>query len=121
VPSHRSWTVAVTMIVVILALASSGSAQVKPPADFTFEKGKDSPGAVTFSHEKHKERGVAACSTCHVKVFKMKKGTTGPLTMAKMKTGEQCGACHNGKTQVAGKVPFSVDEQAAACDKCHKN
>ena len=30
----------------------------------------------------------------------MKKGQTGALTMEKMKAGEQCGACHNGKTEV---------------------
>ena len=57
---------------------------------------------MTFSHEKHKAKGDK-CTSCHVKVFKMKKGTTGPLTMEKMKAGEQCGACHNGKTEVGGQ------------------
>ena len=39
-------------------VASSGlaTAQVKPPADFKFEAGKDSPGPVTFSHGEHKEK-----------------------------------------------------------------
>jgi c(7)-type cytochrome triheme protein len=97
---------------------SPGAAQVKTPADFTFEKGKDSPGSVTFSHEQHKAK-VEKCTACHVKVFKMKKGQTGPVTMAKMKAGEQCGACHNGKTEVAGKMVFTTDDKAN-CEKCHK-
>lgn len=91
---------------------------MKVPPDFSFEQGKDSPGSVTFSHNSHKER-AEKCQVCHTKVFKMKKGQTGPLTMEKMKTGEQCGACHNGKTQVGGKVAFAVDDKAN-CEKCHK-
>lgn len=97
---------------------SPGAAQVKPPADFTFEKGKDSPGPVTFSHGQHKEK-VEKCTACHVKVFKMKKGQTGPLTMATMKAGQQCGACHNGKTEIGGKTVFTVDDKGN-CERCHK-
>jgi c(7)-type cytochrome triheme protein len=58
------------------------------------------------------------CTSCHVKVFKMKKGQTGPLTMDKMKAGEQCGACHTGKA-MEGKTPFAVAD-TANCEKCHK-
>ena len=100
-----------------LMAAPSAFAQAKPPADMTLDKGKDSPGTVTFSHEKHGAAGTK-CTSCHVKVFKMKKGTSGPLSMDKMKAGEQCGACHNGKPQ-EGKTPFAVAE-AANCEKCHK-
>jgi Class III cytochrome C family. len=101
-----------------LLAASTGFAQVKPPVDMSFDKGKDSPGTVTFSHEKHLAVGNK-CTSCHVKIFKMKKGQTGPLTMEKMKAGEQCGACHNGKTVVEGKTPFPVSD-TANCTKCHK-
>ncbi len=79
---------------------------------------KDSPGPVTFSHAQHLQK-VKKCAECHTKIFKMKKGQTGPLTMEKMKAGEQCGTCHNGKTQVAGKTVFTVDDQAN-CERCHK-
>jgi c(7)-type cytochrome triheme protein len=99
-------------------LVSPGAAQVKSPADFTFPQGKDAPGVVTFSHEKHVASGTK-CTDCHTKIFKMKKGTSGDLTMAKMKAGEQCGACHNGKKEVAGKVVFTTDDKAN-CEKCHK-
>lgn len=111
--------VRVTVALALLAgLAGGAAAQIKTPADFTFDRGKDSPGPVTFSHDFHKEK-VEKCQGCHTKVFKMKKGETRPLTMAKMKAGEQCGACHNGKTEVAGKVVFKTDDKAN-CERCHK-
>jgi c(7)-type cytochrome triheme protein len=109
---------AVLGLVTILFLPWPAAAQVKPPQDFSFQQGKDSPGAVTFSHEKHLAAGNK-CSSCHAKVFKMKKGPAGELTMAKMKEGQQCGACHNGKTEVAGKVVYTVDDKAN-CERCHK-
>ena len=101
-----------------LMAAPSAFAQAKGPADMTLDKGKDSPGTVTFSHENHMKL-AEKCTACHTKVFKMKKGQTGPLTMEKMKAGEQCGACHNGKTQLGGKTAFNVDDKAK-CETCHK-
>ena len=109
---------ALSVVVIVLTLVVPASTQVKLPADLTFERGKDSPGPVTFSHEQHKAK-VDKCQACHVKVFKMKKGTTGPLTMEKMKAGEQCGACHNGKTELGGSTIFAVADNAS-CVKCHK-
>jgi c(7)-type cytochrome triheme protein len=111
------------LLAALIAIASGwavspGTAQVKIPPDLTFPSGKDSPGQVTFSHEAHKQK-AEKCTACHTKVFKMKKGQTGPLTMAKMKAGEQCGACHNGKTEMGGKAVFATDDKAN-CDKCHK-
>jgi c(7)-type cytochrome triheme protein len=103
---------------VVLALGPV-AAQQKMPEPFAFPQGKDSPGAVTFKHAGHKEAGVEKCTACHTKVFKMKKGQTGPLTMEKMKAGEQCGTCHNGKTEIGGKKVFAVDDKAN-CEKCHK-
>lgn len=101
-----------------LAAGSSASAQVKLPADFTFERGKDSPGPVTFSHSAHKEK-TEKCQACHTKIFKMKKGMSGPITMEKIKAGEACGSCHNGKTETGGKVVFAATDKAN-CEKCHK-
>ncbi len=88
-------------------------AQDKPkmPADFAFDQGKDSPGKVTYSHEKHHEKNPK-CTACHTKVFKMKKGTSGELKMAAMDKGEYCGACHN------GKEAFATNDKAK-CSKCH--
>ena len=103
---------------ILLAAVTLVVAQVKVPADFTFDRGKDSPGVVTFSHEQHKAK-VDKCQACHVKVFKMKKGTSGPLTMEKMKAGEQCGACHDGKTEIGGAGVFTVAADNN-CARCHK-
>ena len=114
----RLGTLAFTIAFAVgLLEVSPGLAQVKPPADMVLDKGKDSPGPVTFSHEKHVAAGNK-CTSCHVKVFKMKKGTSGPLTMEKMKAGEQCGACHTGKP-LEGKTPFALAD-AANCARCHK-
>lgn len=98
-----------------LLLFIPGAAQVKIPPDFTLEKGQDSPGPVVFSHEGHKTK-VEKCTACHVKIFKMKKGQSGAITLAALQEGKFCGTCHDGKTQVAGTVVFAID----ACDKCHK-
>lgn len=118
-PYARPGTLALIIAFALgLLTASPGFPQVKPPADFTFNKSKDSPGTVTFSHEKHVAAGNK-CTSCHVKIFKMKKGQTGPLTMEKMMGGEQCGTCHNGTTKVEGKTPFSLTD-SANCEKCHK-
>jgi len=106
-------------VVLTLLIVATGGAQPKLPEPFVFPQGKDSPGPVTFDHAKHRAAGLDKCTACHVKVFKMKKGQTGPLTMEKMKAGDQCGACHNGKTKIADKSPFTVDDQAN-CGKCHK-
>lgn len=81
------------------------------PKDFTYEQGKDSPGPVTFSHTKHKEKNPK-CTACHTKVFKMKKGKSGTLTMKAMDEGKFCGACHNGEKS------FSTKDKAS-CNKCH--
>jgi len=93
---------------------SPSAAQVKVPPDFTFEKGKDSPGPSTFSHQKHQVK-VDKCTACHVKIFKMKRGQSGTITLAALQEGKFCGACHDGKTQVGGTVVFPI----SACDKCH--
>jgi c(7)-type cytochrome triheme protein len=99
------------------ALVQSVEAQKIPPP-LTFDVGTGSPGPVTFSHDTHKEANEK-CTVCHTKIFKMKKGTTGPLTMAKMEAGEQCGVCHNGKTEVKGQKIFGVSE-GDTCVTCHK-
>ena len=109
---------AIAFTVVVLA-AASVHAQPKIPDPFQFPQAKDDPGVVTFSHAQHKDAGVDKCTACHTKVFKMKKGATGPLTMEKMKAGEQCGACHDGKTQVGSKTVFAVTDKEK-CATCHK-
>ncbi|HET7343096.1 MAG TPA: c(7)-type cytochrome triheme domain-containing protein [Methylomirabilota bacterium] len=111
-------SVIVGVAAILAVMAGPVESQIKVPPDFTFEKGKDSPGPVTFSHEKHKAK-IEKCTECHTKIFKMKKGTSGPFSMEKIKAGEQCGTCHNGKTQVGGTTVFAAGDEKN-CEKCHK-
>ena len=119
IPMRLGRIAVVISVVSSAALLAPASGQVKVPPDFTFAQGKDSPGVVTFSHEQHKAKVGDKCTACHIKVFKMKKGQPGELSMAKMKAGEQCGTCHNGKTEVGGKIVFVADDKAN-CERCHK-
>jgi c(7)-type cytochrome triheme protein len=107
----------VAAIALATALLSSGPgiAQLKSPPDFTFDKAENSPGPVTFSHDKHRAK-VDKCTTCHMRDFKMKRGASGPITLAAKQEGKYCGACHDGKTKIGGAVVFPID----ACDKCHQ-
>jgi c(7)-type cytochrome triheme protein len=121
-PLHLGTLALVVGLAVGLLAPFPGSAQppaVKVPDPFTFPQGKDSPGVVTFDHAKHREAGNDKCTACHTKVFKMKKGTSGTVTMTKMKAGEFCGACHNGKTQVGTKVVFTTEDKSN-CERCHR-
>ena len=104
-----------TALAIVLLGGASTVAQTKSPPDFSFEKAESSPGSVTFSHDRHRSR-VDKCSTCHMKDFKMKRGASGPITLAAKQEGKYCGACHDGKTKIAGTIVFPIDE----CDKCHK-
>lgn len=116
---RSSWVLALVVAFAIGAMAVVPAvSQPKIPADFAFEQGKDSPGSVSFSHEKHKTK-VEKCTGCHTKVFKMKKGATGTLSMEKMKAGEQCGACHDGKAKFGDKVLVAVADKEN-CASCHK-
>jgi c(7)-type cytochrome triheme protein len=103
-----------TGLAVALLPHSPGLAQVKVPPDFAFEKAETSPGAVTFSHQKHLAT-VAKCTRCHYKTFKMKRGASGPITLAAKQEGKACGVCHDGQKKFGGAVAFPVDE----CDRCH--
>ncbi len=62
-------------------------------------------GKVVFDGTTH---ASLKCKDCHPALFKMKKGDK--LTMADMKAGKSCGACHD------GKKTFSMKD----CTKCHK-
>jgi c(7)-type cytochrome triheme protein len=105
----------VSALAIALLSGVSGVAQVKSPPDFTFKQAENSPGQVTFSHDKHRTK-VDKCSACHMRDFKMKRGGSGPITLAAKQEGKYCGACHDGKTTIGGAVVFPID----ACDKCHQ-
>ncbi len=69
---------------------------------------------VTFSHKIHVTDQEKKCPDCHVKIFKMKKGSTdkdNALTMKSINEGKFCGTCHGEK-----KIAFSPK---GSCNKCH--
>jgi c(7)-type cytochrome triheme protein len=110
----RGWTWALALAVALGGLCVAAGtllAQAKSPPDFAFDQGKDSPGKVTFSHEKHMVKDTK-CTACHVKLFKMKKGATDTKGGA-MHEEKSCGSCHN------GTGAFSAKDNAS-CVKCHK-
>jgi len=45
--------------------------------------------------------------------------TSASSAMARMRQGKQCGACHNGKTEINGVKPFWVEDKAS-CERCHR-
>jgi c(7)-type cytochrome triheme protein len=97
----------------VLGLAD---ANLSLPDIFEFPVGDGSPGHVSFNHETHVPRMEASarvCATCHETSFSLRRrgqALAGPVTMARMKKGELCGACHN------GAKAFAVDD----CTSCHQ-
>ncbi len=65
---------------------------------------------VIFSHEVHVKDIGLKCTECHDSIFTTKEKRKN-FTMADMRKGLSCGACHN------GKIAFDVK---ANCSKCHK-
>jgi c(7)-type cytochrome triheme protein len=89
-------------------------AQRRLPPDFPMPRAETSPGPVTFSHARH--AAVPKCTACHATDFKMTRGASPPVTLEAKQEGKACGRCHDGKTRIAGKVVFPVEQ----CDTCHK-
>jgi len=89
---------------------SIGNVMAIPAGKVEFAGG--SLGKVIFDAKVHADKG-AKCADCHTKpkLFEMKKGKD-KLTMAAMKEGKFCGACHDGKKAFSVKAP-------ADCAKCH--
>jgi c(7)-type cytochrome triheme protein len=77
---------------------------------------------VVFDHWLHRARYT--CRLCHVDVgFAMTANGTG-IKAADNAAGFYCGACHNGRTVVAGKKLFEScsrgpGEAKASCARCH--
>lgn len=93
-------------ILIILFLATMVYAKIGG-GDITFEEKKF--GNVIFSHENHIEGIGLKCTDCHATPY-VTKDEHKKVTMAEMKKGQSCGACHN------GKKAFDVKD----CKSCHK-
>jgi c(7)-type cytochrome triheme protein len=76
--------------------------------DISFEV--KSTGNVMFSHDSHVSASKLQCTDCHDSLYGTKEKHK-KTTMAQMKQGKSCGACHN------GKKAFDVKGN---CNSCHK-
>jgi c(7)-type cytochrome triheme protein len=95
-------------ILILAALAVAAPvAAVVGGGDVTFEvKGADK---ATFSHDAHVVKAKLGCRDCHPKLF-LDTTRSKRVTMAQMKKGQSCGACHDGK-----RAPGLDD-----CSTCHR-
>lgn len=66
--------------------------------------------AVIFSHDSHVSEIGLKCTDCHDSLYTTKEKHK-RITMADMRKGVSCGACHNGKRA------FDVRTN---CSNCHK-
>jgi c(7)-type cytochrome triheme protein len=101
------------------ALALAPPAVTAPvfPDEFIFKEGKFSPGPVTFSHKFHYEK-IGQCQACHLQIFRVRKDVA-VMTFKNISAGKYCGACHNGRKEIGGKVIFDAHEKRA-CGRCHQ-
>jgi len=95
----------------LMALLVAGAA-LAAEGDVTFKRrGGGGPGGTppaVFPHWFHRIR--FKCYACHPALFEMKAGAN-PITMAAIREGKFCGACHDGTT--AWAVTFEN------CSRCH--
>lgn len=106
------------------AIPGSIAAQVTPSqyGRVTLDKysAKAGLGPVTFDHWLH--RSKFTCRVCHVDIgFAMQANASG-IRAASNQQGYYCGACHNGKRVIDGKVVFAACSNTAPtaeCARCH--
>ncbi len=100
----------------VLALGAVALADgfTRLPKDYAFPRAEKSPGAVTFRHTSHVKARAPDCTVCHPRLFKLgQAGETAdgsPMRHARMKSGAQCGACHD------GEKAFGLED----CEQCHE-
>ena len=77
-------------------------------------------GPVTFDHWLHRTKFT--CRLCHVDIgFAMQANAT-DINAATNRQGFHCGACHDGKRSIDGKVVFAACSDTAPtqrCARCH--
>ncbi len=82
------------------------------PPDIVFDKAKDAPASVVFSHASHVALEQNCCLACHPQPFKMLHPSH-RATHAEMDAKASCGSCHDGKKAFA-------TTDAERCDGCHR-
>jgi c(7)-type cytochrome triheme protein len=67
---------------------------------------------VLFTHDGHAGTAKIGCKECHYAIY-TNRANHKSVSMAEMKNGKSCGACHNGIRA------FSV-APAGNCPRCHR-
>ena len=95
---------------VLVLLAATTAFAVLGGGDVLFTM----PGAanVLFSHDGHAGKARIGCQECHYAIY-TNRANHRTVSMAEMKNGKSCGACHNGIRA------FSV-APAQNCPRCHR-
>jgi c(7)-type cytochrome triheme protein len=90
--------------------ALTGVALGGAPGDLVLDRNSTASGvpAVVFPHWAHRVR--FRCYACHPDPFAMESGAN-PISMDRLKEGQFCGRCHDGRTAFA--VGFDT------CTRCH--
>lgn len=98
-------------LALLLAAALLSSAFAAEYGDTKLERkaqGTDDVPPAYFPHWIH--RIQYKCGACHEEPFKMKVGAN-EITMDAIKSGQSCGACHNGKA--------AFESNFDTCLRCH--
>jgi len=98
------------LVAAVLLVTAAAQAQQVGGGTITL-KATPKAGPVTFSHESHVAGADIKCRACHTKLF-INQAKHVRETMATMKKGRSCGACHDGKTA------FDMTDRTA-CVGCH--
>lgn len=95
-----------TVAVLILLISATALARIGG-GDVVFRAGKAKDAH--FSHERHVAEIGLQCTDCHDALYTTREAGK-RVTMAQMRQGQSCGACHD------GKVAFDVKGN---CSRCH--
>jgi c(7)-type cytochrome triheme protein len=115
----------------LLAVAATPARGIPPPIPSEYGRvtlesftGPAGVPPVGFDHWRHRARFT--CRLCHVDVgFAMRAGAT-EVSAASNRDGYHCGACHDGKRSIRGKVVFPACdgsqrvEPGGTCARCHR-
>lgn len=122
---------ALDLLAVLAWLAPSPARAIPPPIASEYGRvtlqdraGPAGVPPVGFDHWRHRARFT--CRLCHVDVgFAMRAGAS-EVSAASNRDGYHCGACHDGKRAIRGKVLFAACdgtgrvEPGSACARCHR-
>jgi c(7)-type cytochrome triheme protein len=107
IDDEPDWAAALTSGVIAprASIDPRSKEQAQSDVEVVLEPKGNETAKVIFRHATH--TALLKCGSCHPALFEMEAGST-EMSMAKLKKGELCGACH-------GTVAFGVD----ACGRCH--